>query len=84
MMEQAYDLGWLKWQCRRGIKEVEVVLLPYLETRFAKADARQQALFVRLLDCHDVDLLEWVMRRDLPADPDLAEIIQIILGDVVA
>ncbi len=83
-MTQAYDLGWLKWQCRRGIKEVEVVLLPYLETRFTQADAREQALFVRLLRCHDVDLLEWVMRRDLPEDPELAEIIKIILGDAAA
>lgn len=81
-MQENYDLGWLHWQCRRGIKEVEIVLLPYLETRFASASAREQSLFVRLLSCHDVDLFEWVMRRDQPDDPDLAEIMKVIIGDV--
>lgn len=83
-MQENYDPGWLRWQCRRGIKEVEVVLLPYLETRFASASAHEQSLFVRLLTCHDVDLLEWVMRRDQPDDPGLAEMMKVIIGDVAS
>ena len=35
----------LAWQCRRGIKEVEVVLVPFFEQHFMALSLADQALF---------------------------------------
>ena len=76
------EMGRLRWQCRRGMKEVEVVLLPYLESRYASAGEREQRLFKQLLACHDVDMFEWFTYRDKPTDIDLIEIVGKVLGKV--
>ena len=83
MIDKA-EQGRLSWQCRRGIKEVEVVLLPYFEKRFNQASEREQALFIRLLDCQDVDMFEWFTYRAEPEDSELAEIVGIVLGKVAS
>lgn len=83
MIDKAEE-GRLGWQCRRGIKEVEVVLIPYFEKYFSQASEREQSLFIRLLDCHDVDMFEWFTYRAKPEDEELAEIVGIILGKMAS
>ena len=78
-MSDRYDMGQLAWQCRRGIKEVEVVLLPYFEQFFSSESEDRQALFVKLLSCHDPDLFEWFTYRSKPDDAELAEIVAHVL-----
>lgn len=74
----------LAWQCRRGIKEVEVVLLPFFEQHFLSIPAADQALFERLLEEQDVDMFEWFTKRTLPEDQDLARIVKMVLFGVDA
>lgn len=74
----------LAWQCRRGIKEVEVVLVPFFEQHFMNLSPADQALFERLLQEQDVDLFEWVTTRTLPEQPDLARIVKMVLFGVDA
>ena len=50
-------LAKLRWQCRRGTKELDFLLLRYLDSRYAKADADEQALFVELLALDDDELI---------------------------
>jgi antitoxin CptB len=51
------QLAKLRWQCRRGTKELDFLLLRYLDSGYALADADEQALFVVLLDLEDDELL---------------------------
>jgi len=51
------DLAKLQWQCRRGVKELDVLLQRYLETGYAQADDEEKALFVDLLKLEDDALL---------------------------
>ncbi len=69
----------LAWQCRRGIKEVEVVLLPFFEQHFLNLSGQDQALFEQLLNEQDVDMFEWFTKRTLPEDPALARIVSRVL-----
>ncbi|MEZ5506949.1 MAG: succinate dehydrogenase assembly factor 2 [Gammaproteobacteria bacterium] len=55
----------LAWQCRRGIKEVEVVLVPFFEQHFQQLSPEDQLLFERFLEEHDVDMFEWFTKRHL-------------------
>lgn len=68
-----------KWQCRRGLKEVEVVLEPYLEEFFVSDSPEEQALFGRLLECQDADLFEWFMRRSHAPDEELDAFVDTLL-----
>jgi antitoxin CptB len=47
------DLGRLRWRCRRGMKELDVLLTRYVEQRFAAAPAAEQQEFERLLGDQD-------------------------------
>ena len=61
-----------RWQCRRGLKEVEVVLNDYLERFFDSDPPGMQALFERLLKEQDADMFEWFTGRSAPQDAELA------------
>ena len=51
------QLSKLRWQCRRGTKELDFLLLRYLDTRYALADTQERALFVELLALEDDALI---------------------------
>ena len=66
----------LAWQCRRGMRELDELLHGFLEQRFAALDPARQAVFSALLEYPDAVLLELLMGRMLPADKDVADIVQ--------
>ena len=49
----AMQAGRLRWRCRRGMKELDVLLMRYLEERFASAPEAEQAAFEALLEVQD-------------------------------
>lgn len=71
-----------RWQCRRGASEVEVVLNAYLDRFFLTDSEAQQALFGRLLECEDVDMLDWFTRRSRPEDEALRDFVSGMLDRV--
>jgi antitoxin CptB len=46
-------LGRLRWRCRRGLKELDVLLTRYVDERFAAAPAAERQAFEALLDAQD-------------------------------
>lgn len=72
--------GRLAWRCRRGTRELDLILGRFLEAGYSGLDARQRELFERLLDCED-DLLQlWLLGYAKPEDAALAEIVAIVRG----
>ena len=55
------QLARLEWQCRRGAKELDLLLLRYLETGYSLADDEEKSLFVELLEMEDDELLGILM-----------------------
>ncbi len=47
------ELGKLRWRCRRGMKELDILLARYMEERFAQRLASEQEAFRRLLEIQD-------------------------------
>ena len=66
----------LAWQCRRGMRELDELLHGFLDRRYAGLDPTQQAVFAVLLEYPDAVLLELLMGRMLPADKDVADVVQ--------
>jgi antitoxin CptB len=42
------ELAKLRWQCRRGTRELDLLLNRYLDTRYSLADEKEKARFVEL------------------------------------
>jgi len=56
-----HQLAKLQWQCRRGTKELDLLLQRYLETGYLIADDEEKALFVELLELKDDELMGVLM-----------------------
>jgi antitoxin CptB len=72
------ELSRLRWLCRRGMKELDLVMSGYLERHYASASSSQQALFRDLLQMPDPDLYDLLLGRGEPDDPDLTDLLQLL------
>lgn len=72
----------LYWHSRRGMLELDVLLIPFLEQAYRGLAADDQARYEALLACEDTDMFEWFMQRSEPQDPDLKRIVRMILDRV--
>lgn len=68
------------WACRRGMLELDLVMVPYVEGRFRDLDPENQQRFVRLLECEDTELFQWFLGKGQPDDPELGSIVNDILA----
>ncbi|MEN8177817.1 MAG: succinate dehydrogenase assembly factor 2 [Pseudomonadota bacterium] len=70
----------LRWQCRRGMLELDLLLLDFLESRYPQLDEASQQAFVALLEYPDQSLQRWLIGTDTSADVDMAvrDIVKII------
>jgi antitoxin CptB len=69
------DLGRLRWRCRRGMKELDVLLTRYVEERFAGASLEEQAAFRRLLEAQDPVIYGYCLGQERPPE-DLSALIK--------
>jgi len=65
----------LRWRCRRGMLELDLLFQNFLARDFPHLDARECAALERLLDLPDTELLEYCYHRSRPADPELAALV---------
>lgn len=70
----------LRWQCRRGMLELDFVLERYLDERFVAADEDERAMFRRLLTAQDPELQVWILNGVPHPDPAYQGLIDKIRG----
>ena len=68
----------LGWRCRRGTKELDLLLQRWLSSAYSSASAASRALFERLLSLPDPELADYLLAGAQPAEPDLAALVQAI------
>ena len=59
--EEQIELSQLRWHCRRGVKELDVVLSNYLEKHYLDSGSSIQEAFKTLLKLEDPILMDLVM-----------------------
>ncbi|MEY3038524.1 MAG: hypothetical protein RL143_1091 [Pseudomonadota bacterium] len=69
----------LTWQARRGMLELDVLFVPFMEKAFRGLEEEDKDRFVKLLECEDQDLFIWFMQRGVPEDPELAKAVKMVL-----
>lgn len=72
------ELNKVLWACRRGMLELDLVLLPFVENVYPTISEEDKARFWALLDQEDQDLFVWFMKRQDPEDEELLKIVEII------
>ena len=75
---QNETLRRLRWQCRRGLLELDLLLLRFLELRYGALNAEERNAFQRLLEQPDQTLLAWVQGQQAPP-PDLKMIVDKVI-----
>lgn len=68
----------VQWACRRGMKELDLALMPFFDYEYDSLTRDQQMQFIKLLYCADPDLFNWLMNKGEPNDDDLKSIIKLI------
>ncbi len=76
------EFNRLYWHSRRGMRELDVLLIPFLKEVFRDLSEDDQARYEKLLECEDQDMFGWFMQRAIPEDPDNAKIVNMILDRV--
>jgi len=71
------ELQKLKWRCRRGIKELDLIFTNFLESHYPLS-VKQTQLTESLLDVNDLDLYDWFTGKSEPTESELSEHIQLI------
>ncbi len=74
----AEDMNKLRWRCRRGTLELDLMLIRYLDSRYASANPPEQQAFLELLELEDTDLMRYLMGEERLNQPVLSALIEVI------
>ena len=69
----------LRWHCRRGMKELDVLLAGWLDRCWPEADDARRRDFAWLLEQPDPDLVEWLIGGARPGDGARAALVDEIV-----
>ena len=67
------------WQCRRGLWELDIILLPFVEKEFTNLNKQDQLLFQQLLKYEDIELFDIFVNKIEPQESQFINLIKLIL-----
>ena len=68
----------IRWHCRRGMLELDLVLTAFVERHLARLEPASLDAFKTLLDRTDPELLDLVMGREEPAGRNEREVLALL------
>ena len=68
----------LRWLCRRGMKELDVVMSRYLEQYYTGASNLEREQFKALLDMPDPELYDLLLGRSTAPDAEMAQFVRLL------
>jgi antitoxin CptB len=74
----------LLWRCRRGMKELDVLLERFARGELPGASAGQRQTLARFLELPDPVLVDYLLGQAIPPDPELASLVAQISGFAAA
>lgn len=60
------DIAPLRWQCRRGLLELDLMLNRFLDKSYSSLSLSQKQDFVQLLETADQTLYRWLIAIEKP------------------
>ena len=80
MSDEQADTQRVYWHSRRGMLELDLLLMPFAERAYPGLDPAMQAAYRRLLAEEDADIFDWVVNGAPLPDPGLVPIVEHILA----
>ena len=77
---QEFNKQKIFWHSRRGMLELDLLLVPFATEAFEFLSPQDQLLYSDLLEQEDQDLFSWLMGRSPPSEQRFNTIIQLILA----
>lgn len=71
--------GRIKWQSRRGMRELDLMLLPFVEHDLPKCDDKTIDAYMDLLNATDLELFRWLHGTAKPDTAERKEMVQFII-----
>lgn len=68
----------IHWACRRGMRELDISIMPFFEHEYDGLSDNEKQVFIRLLECDDPDLFNWLMNHGEPQDSELRQMVKLI------
>jgi succinate dehydrogenase flavin-adding protein (antitoxin of CptAB toxin-antitoxin module) len=72
------DADRIRWRCRRGMLELDLVLTAFLDRNFATLAPRSVDTFCALLERPDPELLDFVMGHQEPVVTEERELVALL------
>ncbi len=72
------ELERVRWRCRRGLLELDIVLGRFIEQRYAELDEAQQLAFDALLDMPDTTLWDMITGKAAPQEDDQRAVLELL------
>ena len=69
------EYGRVKLRCRRGTRELDLMLIRFIDTQYLSLSMDEQTQFDQLLDQHDPVLTAWLFGQVQPGDNSLARLV---------
>ena len=66
----------LAWRCRRGTKELDVLMQRFLNDYYQTANVELQQAFERMLDMQDPELYDLIVGRQASEDQNINKVIE--------
>ncbi len=79
-MDTSADNGRVYWHSRRGMLELDLVLMPFAKSAYPGLEPGDQQAYRALLEKEDTDIFDWLVNRVPVPDPSLVAIVERIQG----
>ena len=79
-MDDVAQRGRLAWRCRRGMKELDLLLREYLDQHWPGAASVERDAFARLLELPDPELASYLLGHATADDITLEPLLSILRG----
>ncbi|MGP4714094.1 MULTISPECIES: FAD assembly factor SdhE [unclassified Psychrobacter] len=63
------------YQARRGLKELDFYIDPYIKELYLNAEQTEQDTFAQMLTCEDPDLLDYFTNQSQPEDKAIWDLV---------
>lgn len=69
------ELRRLRWRCRRGLLELDIVLQRFLDQGYTALNVSQRQAFNDFLELPDNTMLAYINKQEQPDDPRFLDMI---------
>ncbi|AAP95077.1 hypothetical protein A6046_03120 [[Haemophilus] ducreyi] len=74
----------IEWQCRRGMRELDKMIMPFYQQYFEQLSEAEQRTFVTMLSYTDPELFRWVMHQSPAPTVAISALIERIRASIEA